>query len=61
MDKQNVTKIVGDIGQWCAVILCAVGAILITMRSGFNANSFIVTGSLFFGLFTKIKYYRRNK
>lgn len=60
-DKYRITKIIGDIGQWLAVILCSVGIVIIALRAGFNGNAFIVAGSLFFAIFTKIKYYRREK
>jgi len=61
MDKNNAYKIVGDIGQWLAVLLCSVGALLIVNRKGINGDVFIVCGSLFFAIFTKIKYYRRKR
>jgi len=61
MDKNNAGKIVGDVGQWLAVVLCSIGAILIVDRQGVNGNVFIVCGSLFFAVFTKIKYYRRKR
>lgn len=61
MEGKNVGKIIGDIGQWLAVFLLVIGALLIIDRQGVNGNVFIVCGSLFFGIFTKIKYYRRKR
>lgn len=57
----DVKTVIGNIGQWTAAVLCLLGSVLILRRSGFGGSSYIVIGSLFFAIFTKIKYYRRGK
>lgn len=51
---------IGSLGQWVSAFLSFVGILLLIHWQGFNGTVFIATGAVFFGIFTKIKYYNRK-
>jgi hypothetical protein len=59
--KRTNNDFFGVIGQWSAMFTCVVG-ILIEIWCRASVGFLLITmGSVFFALFTKIKYYERKK